>query len=82
MATGLLMVTNAMIAATQGDKTMECKICGLPPNEIQEYIDGGKDYKCTPHEYVIQEEGTYNRFTELFYCTECYVRIGMPLGKA
>lgn len=62
---------------------MVCKVCGKAPHEILEYIQGAVDEGiATPAEYVRQEEGTFNRETELFYCTECYIRIGMPLGTA
>lgn len=61
---------------------IKCKICGKKPEEISEYIEAAKDCNITPSEYVEQEEGTFNRYTGKFYCTECYVKIGMPLGIA
>jgi len=61
---------------------IKCKCCGKKPEEIKEYVECAKDYECTPEEYVIKEEGTLNIFTGNFYCTECYISIGMPLGKA
>ena len=33
-------------------------------------------------EYVRHNEGTYNYGTNLFWCTLCYIKNGMPLGKA
>lgn len=59
-----------------------CRGCGRGPHEIGEYIEIAKEEDITPHEYVIKEEGTYNSDTGKFYCTACYVRAGMPLGKA
>lgn len=61
---------------------MRCKVCGKYPHEIDEYVCYAKQTNMTPEEFVQQEEGTYNPETELFYCTECYVKIGMPLGTA
>jgi hypothetical protein len=61
---------------------MQCKECGRKPSEIQEYIEAAKEYECTPEEFVWREEGTYNGLTGKFWCTECYVKLGMPLGKA
>lgn len=59
-----------------------CKGCGRNPKEIGEYIDSAKDCGMDPYDYVIQEEGTFNHTTGKFYCTQCYIRAGMPLGKA
>jgi len=61
---------------------MKCKECGKKPSEIDEYVECAKESDCTPDEYVMMEEGTLNRVTGMFYCTSCYVAIGMPLGKA
>ena len=61
---------------------MMCKVCGKAPEEIDEYIDMGNDAEMTPEEFVRQEEGTFNPETGMFYCTECYIKIGMPLGTA
>jgi hypothetical protein len=61
---------------------VKCKVCGKQPNEISEYKTQAKVYKITPEEYVRQEEGTYNLKTGLFYCTSCYIKIGMPRGRA
>jgi hypothetical protein len=65
---------------------MKCKVCGKRPDEIEEYVEMANDkegFGCdTPEEVVIREEGTYNSRTGLFYCTDCYIKIGMPLGTA
>ncbi|WP_020621054.1 hypothetical protein [Paenibacillus daejeonensis] len=71
-----------------------CKVCGLKfgepltcigcdkhPDEIEEYIEAAELNDMTPVEYVLEEEGTYNGFEpERFYCTECYIKAGMPLN--
>ena len=61
---------------------VKCKICKRKPAEISEYIEAAAEEDITPEEYMKQEEGTYNRETGLFYCTTCYIKIGMPLGTA
>lgn len=64
-------------------KEIKCKCCGKKPNEISEYVEMVEDgdYK-TAEEAAIDDEGTYNSETGLFYCTSCYIEIGMPNGKA
>ena len=61
---------------------MKCKACGKAPNELSEYVSAAKVANITPEEYIRKEEGTYNRKTDLFFCTPCYVKVGMPLGQA
>ena len=61
---------------------IKCKIYKRKPEEIGEYTCAAKRENMIPEEYVKTEEGTYNPRTGLFYCTECYIRIGMPLGLA
>lgn len=63
------------------DGICRCAICGRKPDEIQEYIDCAKDEDMTPEEYV-RTDGTYNHRTKKFYCSSCYIKIGMPLGTA
>lgn len=59
-----------------------CKGCGKSPDEIPEYVLLANELELTPNLAVITEEGTYNRRTGRFYCTDCYIKAGMPLGKA
>ena len=61
---------------------MHCAYCMKKPEEITEYITAAKSDGVTPRQYVILNEGTYNRNTGHFYCTDCYVKLGMPDGKA
>lgn len=60
-----------------------CKGCGKKPEELMEYImlveESGY---ATAEEAMRKEEGTFNPDTGLFYCTSCYIKAGMPLGKA
>lgn len=61
---------------------MKCLECGKTPSEINEYIEAAEADYTTPEEYVRSEEGTFNPDTNKFWCTECYIAIGMPLGIA
>lgn len=61
---------------------MKCLECGREPKDILEYVEAALDEKMTPDDYVRREEGTYNPILDVFWCTECYIQIGMPLGKA
>ena len=61
---------------------IKCKECGKQPHEIEEYVANSIVEYMTPAQFVQQEEGTYNHKTGLFYCTRCYIKVGMPLGTA
>lgn len=68
--------------------SMICVGCGRPPGEIQEYKDmadpdsqGYEGYKDA-EEAVRRNEGTFNGENNHFWCTSCYIRVGMPLGVA
>lgn len=59
-----------------------CIGCGKRPHEIEEYIEMAKEEEMTPVAVVRELEGTYNPSNGHFYCTNCYVEAGMPLGLA
>ena len=63
------------------NKTPICKICGKSAGELTEYITAAAENNTTP-EAIAKGDGTYNYFTGKFYCTQCYIKIGMPLGTA
>ena len=63
-------------------KDICCKRCKKKPNEISEYDEYAKDEGVSNTVYVIENEGTYNPVTKRFYCTDCYVALGCPLGTA
>jgi len=59
-----------------------CTGCNKQPHQIPEYIEAALDNDMTPDEYVMAEEGTYNRENGHFLCTSCYIDVGMPsLGR-
>jgi hypothetical protein len=71
-----------------------CKRCLKNPEQIPEYTAMVRDEAAMAAEegkpppfanawdYVRREEGTYNPETGKFWCTECYIKVGMPLGTA
>ena len=59
-----------------------CKICKKSASEISEYVCEAKKNKMDVDDYIEEEEGTLNFKTKQFYCTNCYVKIGMPIGIA
>ena len=61
---------------------IHCSICNRKPEEISEYIDMAEVEGGTPSENVIRNEGTYSPMTGHFYCTTCYIKLGMPNGLA
>lgn len=62
---------------------MKCKCCGKKPSEINEYVVYAKiEGYDNPEDFVREEEGTYNPETKQFYCTQCYIKLGMPSGTA
>lgn len=61
---------------------LTCIGCELKPDQIEEYVEAAEENDMTPDQYVIEEEGTLNGFEpNKFYCTECYIKAGMPLIK-
>ena len=79
-------------AASAGDSPAErapespvpspiCEICRKPPSEIEEYVEAASEegFEMHPDEYVRRDEGTYNPQENAFFCTGCYIDIGMPL---
>ena len=59
-----------------------CVGCGKAPDEIDEYLDAAHECGTSPIDYVMENEGTLNRSNGHFYCTECYIEAGEPLGVA
>jgi len=62
-----------------------CIGCARRPFEISDYtyalMDSEEDTPPTVEEvkeYVVQEEGTFNRANGHFLCDECYIKNGMP----
>jgi nitrate reductase cytochrome c-type subunit len=60
----------------------KCKICGCKPCQIMEYVNISDTQKISMTEWIESKENTLNKKSNEFYCTECYIKIGMPLGTA
>lgn len=62
---------------------IKCKCCGKSPKDILEYKMAAEEegYE-TAEGYVWGNEGTLNKKTGLFYCTDCYIKVGCPTGTA
>lgn len=70
------------------DGAAMCVGCGKAAADIQEYKDmcdpespGYEGYKDAD-EAVRHNEGTWNRENNHFWCTSCYIKVGMPNGVA
>lgn len=61
---------------------MQCAECGRKPRELSEYVEMARFNNESPSQFVRREEGTYNPISGQFWCTECYIRIGQPMGGA
>lgn len=61
---------------------MVCANCHRTPDELQEYVDAALDEDMTPIQYVVENEGTFSPKFNTFYCTNCYILVGMPRGQA
>ncbi len=66
-----------------GGKWVEpvCPYCGKSPDQLDEYVDMGRENKMSPSAFVAMFEGTFNRENGHFACTPCYVDIGMPTNN-
>ncbi len=62
--------------------TMKCAGCLKSPEEIYEYQSMAEQEEMLPSEFVRYNEGTYNSKADTFYCTDCYIKAGQPLGVA
>jgi len=59
-----------------------CVAQGKEPWWYSDEDQPGTPSVVTPQQYVEENEGTYNAFSHFFYCTDCYIAVGMPLGIA
>ena len=70
-----------MFPIPPSDKDIHCPQCKKKAYEINEIQMCAKEEKMSEIEFVKQEEGTYCKYTGLFLCTECYIKLGLPLNK-
>lgn len=57
---------------------LTCIGCHKSPDQLEEYIDSGRENGMTPEDYCWEEEGTLNCANGHFACTTCYIAMGMP----
>ena len=57
---------------------LHCAGCGKAPAEIAEYVDAALVEQTTPELFVWDDEGTLDRASGAFLCTDCYIKLGMP----
>jgi hypothetical protein len=58
-----------------------CFRCGLEPSSIAEYRDTFEEQGYDSPDAFARDDGTYNRTSNHFCCTSCYIAIGMPASK-
>lgn len=63
------------------DKRLWDPICGREPKDIIDIVIFAKGEGMLPDEYVRAEEGTLDHESGFFTCTECYLKIGGPVGQ-
>ena len=64
-------------------KIIKCKGCGRTPSQISEYVNMAREEGYSgADDFVMENEGTYNERTGLFWCTDCYIKAGQPIGTA
>ena len=63
------------------EQKLICPFCEREPEQISEYkeLAEANEYESA-EEAVRNEEGTFNCEHNLFCCTDCYIKIGMPLN--
>ena len=62
---------------------VRCKGCGKTPSQLREYVGmAAAEGYGNPDDFVKECEGTFNQKTGLFWCTDCYIKAGQPLGVA
>lgn len=62
-----------------------CRRCDRVPDQINEYVQRHMEELRrydSPADVVRRDEGTYNKVTGQFWCGDCYLEEGMPLGTA
>lgn len=60
-------------------RTPICKGCGKFSYEIEEYREMAAVLLMTPEAYVREYETTMDAATLQFFCTECFMKAGMPV---
>ncbi len=75
------VILSGMASERDPGSDIRCRECGKTPSEIGEYVEAAEDNGMTPDDYVREEEGTFDPRTGRFYCTKCYIAVGMPVMR-
>lgn len=61
----------------------KCIRCKKTPEQIREYSHLTNLNGLTPSQWVRENEpvGCWGKGPDAFYCTDCYIKAGMPLRK-
>lgn len=66
------------------DEDILCPYCEKKPDDLHEYITGAEEYNnefeadYSALDWMRMFEGTYDKYTGLFACNNCYIKIGQP----
>lgn len=66
----------------KGRPILRCVRCDKRPDEISEYVTYALEQTLRPDDFVWENEGSLNRNTGQFACTDCYIKLGQPTGTA
>lgn len=69
---------------TANERIVTCMGCNKRPEQLNEYKMEARINDVTPTQFVIEHEpmGCWGPRTEnKFYCTNCYVKAGMPMRR-
>lgn len=75
---GLMEAIVDIVTPPKFSEEPTCFKCHKKASEIDEYVEAAGEEDMSPAQYVIHNEGTYNRETNSCCCTDCYIKIGMP----
>lgn len=65
-----------LLGLRKSDKLV-CACCGKEPKDIKEIVYESEMEGVTPEEFT-KTDGTYSSIANLFVCTDCYRKAGMP----
>ena len=55
-----------------------CCLCRVTASNDKDLLWGAADANMNPVEYARTEMGTYSAKTNLYACSSCYIKLGMP----
>lgn len=58
---------------------MICKGCSKRPHELEEFREMADIFEMTAEAYIEAHEETFEAQTRRFFCTDCWLKAGMPV---